>query len=592
MSLILAIEPDRRQVAHLISIVRHVKGAELVLADTTERALESIGNSVPDLILVPALLSPQDDAALAAALRVIASAAHVQMLTIPTFAAPKPKRKVGGMLSAFRRKPEDEGPLEGCDPRVFADEIASYLERASEERAAAQLYDTDQRTAESEPAPAAVSAFVAAFEASDTATEPEAGFDQPAEPAARYTEDKLPPLESLVVAQEPEPEFAPLEPAAPAFESRFPVYQAEELPPEIAAAPADASAEIAEPEALDELDAALEHIEPPAARTVEHEHPLAAAAQPAAHVPVPEFEDLLADFERANLPAFEEVHADSWSSEPADPEPPEEEADDLDIDLSVELDAVLGSADSPARKEPGIPGAPAEPPQPLAAWQAWPRLDWAAQEKAPAGNGNGHGNGHGHGNGNGNGHKPAEADASFAAEFVHAEFEEPAEAPAELERFAPVIPVERFEPMPLAGWMAWPRLEGVDAEVYQEPIAPRKAVAKPEWVELMRSLREDISRRRAELAASGPIEPPKEKSQRPLAAVAARIRTSKPPRAAAPPASPADVDPQKKPKRTRPIEDEWGLFDPEQCGFAALLDKLDEITIAAAARQQTRRSSR
>ena len=104
MSLILAIEPDRRQVAHLISIVRHVKGAELILADTTERALESIGNSVPDLILVPALLSPSDDAALAAALRVIATAAHVQMLTIPTFATPKPQAKKG-VLSAFRRKP-------------------------------------------------------------------------------------------------------------------------------------------------------------------------------------------------------------------------------------------------------------------------------------------------------------------------------------------------------------------------------------------------------------------------------------------------------------------------------------------------------
>jgi len=27
------------------------------------------------------------------------------------------------------------------------------------------------------------------------------------------------------------------------------------------------------------------------------------------------------------------------------------------------------------------------------------------------------------------------------------------------------------------------------------------------------------------------------------------------------------------------MQDEWGLFDPEQCGFAALLDKLDEITV-------------
>jgi hypothetical protein len=29
--------------------------------------------------------------------------------------------------------------------------------------------------------------------------------------------------------------------------------------------------------------------------------------------------------------------------------------------------------------------------------------------------------------------------------------------------------------------------------------------------------------------------------------------------------------------RHKPIQDEWGFFDPEQCGFAALLAKLDEI---------------
>src|SRR5207342_360021 len=153
MSLILAIEPDRRQVAHLISIVRHVQGAELILADTTERALESIGNSVPDLILVPALLSPSDDAALAAALRVIATAAHVQMLTIPTFATPKPQPKKG-VLSAFRRRPANDVPLDGCDPTVFAEEIASYIERANQERAAAQLYEDEQATVRPE-APAA-----------------------------------------------------------------------------------------------------------------------------------------------------------------------------------------------------------------------------------------------------------------------------------------------------------------------------------------------------------------------------------------------------------------------------------------------------
>ena len=32
-----------------------------------------------------------------------------------------------------------------------------------------------------------------------------------------------------------------------------------------------------------------------------------------------------------------------------------------------------------------------------------------------------------------------------------------------------------------------------------------------------------------------------------------------------------------EPKKASPIQDEWGFFDPERCGFAALLTKLDSI---------------
>ena len=56
MPIVLAIEPDRRQAAHLTAIVRHQVGAELLLADTTEGALDAIGDRIPDLVLVPALL--------------------------------------------------------------------------------------------------------------------------------------------------------------------------------------------------------------------------------------------------------------------------------------------------------------------------------------------------------------------------------------------------------------------------------------------------------------------------------------------------------------------------------------------------------
>jgi hypothetical protein len=134
MPLILAIEPDRRQAAQLSVVVRKRVHAELILVDTTEQALHAIGNRMPDLVLVPALLSPQDDAALAAALRVIAAAARVQMLTIPVLGSPRPAAALGGMLSALRRgKPRAAEP-DGCDPAVFAEQVASYLERAAQER--------------------------------------------------------------------------------------------------------------------------------------------------------------------------------------------------------------------------------------------------------------------------------------------------------------------------------------------------------------------------------------------------------------------------------------------------------------------------
>jgi hypothetical protein len=134
MPLILAIEPDRRQAAQLSVVVRKRVQAELILVETTERALDAIGNRMPDLVLVPALLSPQDDAALAAALRVIAAAARVQMLTIPVLGTPRPAVSAGGMLSILRRGKTKAAEPDGCDPAVFAEQIASYLERAAQER--------------------------------------------------------------------------------------------------------------------------------------------------------------------------------------------------------------------------------------------------------------------------------------------------------------------------------------------------------------------------------------------------------------------------------------------------------------------------
>src|SRR3977135_4386012 len=139
MQLILAIEPDRRQAAQLSVVVRKRGHPGLILVETTERALDAIGNRMPDLVLVPALLSPQDDAALAAALRVIAAAARVQMLTVPALGAPRPAVSAGGMLSVLRRGKTKAAEPDGCDPAVFAEQIASYLERPAQERPSAGM---------------------------------------------------------------------------------------------------------------------------------------------------------------------------------------------------------------------------------------------------------------------------------------------------------------------------------------------------------------------------------------------------------------------------------------------------------------------
>src|SRR5258706_16027166 len=133
MPLILAIEPDRRQAAQLTGVIRRV-GAEMVLADTTAHALDAIGSRVPDLVLVPALLSPQDDAALAGALRVIAAAAHVRILTTPVLGNSTKRKSPGGVLAKWRRGAEPVA-TDGCDPAVFGEQVSDYLKEAAAERA-------------------------------------------------------------------------------------------------------------------------------------------------------------------------------------------------------------------------------------------------------------------------------------------------------------------------------------------------------------------------------------------------------------------------------------------------------------------------
>jgi hypothetical protein len=133
MSLILAIEPDRRRAAQLTGMARAHLRAELLVAATASQAVDRLDGRVPDILLTAPLLPSQEEAAIAEYLRQLGSAAaHVQTLTIPLLANSSGDDRP--VLSAFRRDRVRRTETEGCDPSVFAEQITEYLREARERR--------------------------------------------------------------------------------------------------------------------------------------------------------------------------------------------------------------------------------------------------------------------------------------------------------------------------------------------------------------------------------------------------------------------------------------------------------------------------
>lgn len=136
MSIILAIEPDRRRAAQLTGMARAHLRAELLVAPTAAQAVDALDGRVPDVLLTAPLLPSHEEAAMADYLRQLgAAAAHVQTLTIPLLAGGSGERD-RPVLSAFRRERTSRTEPEGCDPAVFAEQITEYLREAKERREA------------------------------------------------------------------------------------------------------------------------------------------------------------------------------------------------------------------------------------------------------------------------------------------------------------------------------------------------------------------------------------------------------------------------------------------------------------------------
>jgi hypothetical protein len=484
MPLILAIEPDRRQAAQLSGVVRKRLEAELILVETTEKALDAIGNRMPDLVLVPALLSPQDDAALAAALRVIAAAAHVQMLTIPVLGSARPTSRAGGMLSSLRRGKTRAAEPEGCDPSVFADQIASYLEAAAQER----------------PSHIAVIENVAPVASAAAAVRRDA---DPVQVAPSPTLEAIRRDFEEPLAEAPEETLA----EAPAeFAETFAA-----LPDESAAAPSDDGVSIA----LEEAVRALFADAPPEPAA---ERPAAPSYQPQAASytePFQAFDDTPA-VEAASA-AIAGSEFDDFAALPVlEVQTPQLEVDEpfLAVDTPlVESDALMMDAAAPVlERESPIQSAESSV------------SEFEAVEVAPPS-------------------ESAPADEWAAVDQLMAALQAMPLSAIEM-----TAPEEWIAPVPPPRKPEWRVIEPPSAK----PVAAAPAKSEREWVALIESLRSDVERLRTERA---------EKAEKP-----ARKE---------PPPAPRVVRPV---KAARPIQDEWGFFDPQQCGFAALLAKLDEVT--------------
>ena len=154
MLLVLAIEPDPRQAATLKRVVKGQVRADLIVVDSKDAALATIATRIPDLILVTALLPPRDEDDLTQHLKTLDRATHLQTVTIPLLASAPAQEKLGSrVFGAFRRKRRATA-IDGCDPRVFGEQIEVYLQRAAELRAEKRAHPiaAQERTLVSSPA--------------------------------------------------------------------------------------------------------------------------------------------------------------------------------------------------------------------------------------------------------------------------------------------------------------------------------------------------------------------------------------------------------------------------------------------------------
>lgn len=342
--LVLAIEPDLRQSVIVTRIVREKVHADVTVVDSRDAALEAIGRTMPDVLLLSALLSPRDEDELVAHLRTLAHAGHLQTHTIPQLASAMmgpsdPERGARGLLAKFRRKKEPGQVASGCDPNVFAEEIRVFLQRAAEKKrelldAAPGAHDWSTLPAKA-PAPAAEPAVAGPADASSWSSPFEWRSDRPSlladpESLTAHPESPIANPDSLIL--DPESRIAHPESPIASLESLITPSESLIANPEPLVAFPDAAPEMPVA-ALETMPMAAED---PAARALETEPAWLAVAS----------EAVVADVDRPaeTSDALAARSQDEETDEELDDEEPSVAARPAHDTLDSLLDAMPGTA--------------------------------------------------------------------------------------------------------------------------------------------------------------------------------------------------------------------------------------------------------
>lgn len=127
---VLALETDAGQEATLRQVVCGAVGARLRLVRSVDTAIQALRDETPDVILMPALVSPAEEAQLLDSLRSLPNGTYIEVLITPPLAAPvtadAPSRF--WLRSIARRRTEPQAA--GQELRYFEERLLWSFERA------------------------------------------------------------------------------------------------------------------------------------------------------------------------------------------------------------------------------------------------------------------------------------------------------------------------------------------------------------------------------------------------------------------------------------------------------------------------------